>query len=436
MIHIVDAIMGSGKTEAAIKFMNDHPDRKYLYVTPFIDETYRIGGSCDRLDFHIPEKDQEHGWKKSNMFKDFLRSNENIACTHELYKRSDKETVDLIKNSDYTVIIDEVIDVLEGVDTTESDFKVLRSSGLLERVKDENNRNYDFYKKSEHFDYDDGVFSKIVNCAETGRLVSMNSDGGQQLVYWVFPKELFEVKNDVYVLCYMFDGSILRAYFDLMRLPYDRIGVQRVGSRWNGMGIFEFSDTCYMPSYISHLREMIHIYENPRFNAVGNSRTALSATWFKNHSADSAQIIDLKNNIYNFFNNFERKHGKALRCDEKLWTVFKKKTKQLQGRGYTKRHIGCSVKATNRYRDSIALVYAVNMFLQPDIKKFFSENQIEIDEDKWATESMIQWIWRSAIRDQKEIWIYIPSSRMRNLLKDWIADVERQYAEYADKLAV
>ena len=35
---------------------------------------------------------------------------------------------------------------------------------------------------------------------------------------------------------------------------------------------------------------------------------------------------------------------------------------------------------------------------------------------------MLQFIWRSAIRDGKEIWIYIPSIRMRTLLKKWIKE--------------
>ena len=46
-----------------------------------------------------------------------------------------------------------------------------------------------------------------------------------------------------------------------------------------------------------------------------------------------------------------------------------------------------------------------------------------LDVDKLALSEMIQWIWRSAIRDGKEIWIYIPSSRMRGLLEDWIKEV-------------
>ena len=36
---------------------------------------------------------------------------------------------------------------------------------------------------------------------------------------------------------------------------------------------------------------------------------------------------------------------------------------------------------------------------------------------------LIQWIWRSAIRDGEEIWIYIPVQRMRELLEQWIDEV-------------
>ena len=43
-----------------------------------------------------------------------------------------------------------------------------------------------------------------------------------------------------------------------------------------------------------------------------------------------------------------------------------------------------------------------------------------MEEDAYALSELIQWIFRSAIRDGKEIWLYIPSKRMRNLLIDWI----------------
>lgn len=41
-------------------------------------------------------------------------------------------------------------------------------------------------------------------------------------------------------------------------------------------------------------------------------------------------------------------------------------------------------------------------------------------EDDYALSEMIQWVWRSAIRDGKEIWVYIPSRRMRELFQNWL----------------
>ena len=46
-----------------------------------------------------------------------------------------------------------------------------------------------------------------------------------------------------------------------------------------------------------------------------------------------------------------------------------------------------------------------------------------MEENEYALGEMIQWIWRSAIRDGKEIWIYVPSRRMRELLKQWLIDL-------------
>jgi len=55
---------------------------------------------------------------------------------------------------------------------------------------------------------------------------------------------------------------------------------------------------------------------------------------------------------------------------------------------------------------------------------------VDVREDEAALSTMVQWIWRSAIRDGEEVWIYIPSKRMRSLLIAWIRDVERKYLEY------
>ena len=63
----------------------------------------------------------------------------------------------------------------------------------------------------------------------------------------------------------------------------------------------------------------------------------------------------------------------------------------------------CNTRATNEYRNRNALAYCVNRFLNPDYVKYFAEHGVEIDQDMFALSEMIQWIWRSAIREGKPI---------------------------------
>jgi hypothetical protein len=64
------------------------------------------------------------------------------------------------------------------------------------------------------------------------------------------------------------------------------------------------------------------------------------------------------------------------------------------------------------------------MYCNPNIKNYFLDKGIEIDENAFALGQLLQWIWRSAIRMNQPIWIYIPCARMRTLLTDWLNDTK------------
>ena len=59
-------------------------------------------------------------------------------------------------------------------------------------------------------------------------------------------------------------------------------------------------------------------------------------------------------------------------------------------------------------------------FLNPNIKRFFRNGGIEVDEEQWALAELIQWVWRGSIRNGKPMNLFIPSKRMRELLLDWL----------------
>ena len=100
--------------------------------------------------------------------------------------------------------------------------------------------------------------------------------------------------------------------------------------------------------------------------------------------------------------------------------LFKDFKNQVKGKGYTKGFIPANARATNLYKDKINCAYLINMYSNPMILKFFKNKGVNINEDDYALSCLIQWLFRSAIRENKNINLYIPSSRMRNLLKKWL----------------
>jgi len=41
-ITIVDSICGTGKTSWSIQYMNNNEEKKFIYITPYIDEVKRV----------------------------------------------------------------------------------------------------------------------------------------------------------------------------------------------------------------------------------------------------------------------------------------------------------------------------------------------------------------------------------------------------------
>ena len=109
-----------------------------------------------------------------------------------------------------------------------------------------------------------------------------------------------------------------------------------------------------------------------------------------------------------------------------IWTTFKdrvdkdsKKNKVIP-KGYRNAFISCNLRATNQYKDRDTVAYLINKHSDPIIIKFLNSKGATINEDIYSLSELIQFVWRSAIRDNKPINLYIPSERMRNIFKAWL----------------
>ena len=103
-----------------------------------------------------------------------------------------------------------------------------------------------------------------------------------------------------------------------------------------------------------------------------------------------------------------------------MWTTFKDYQSDLTGKGYGKGFVSLNMRATNAYRNRTAVAYIANRYLDPDIINFLKHHGCKPNRNAFALSEMLQFIWRSAIRDEKEITLYVPSKRMRDLLLGWM----------------
>lgn len=114
-IKVVDAICGVGKTSGAINMINQaNEEDRFLYITPLLDEVERVKSECSARKFKSPPV---YG-TKMNGIRHLLTKGKNIVSTHALFRMFDTETIALAFLQSYTLILDEVCDVVEMLDNS------------------------------------------------------------------------------------------------------------------------------------------------------------------------------------------------------------------------------------------------------------------------------------------------------------------------------
>lgn len=414
-IKICDSIMGSGKSSAAINYMNANPNKKFIYITPFLGEAARIRDACPELHFVEPSnKLPEYGFRKYNHIKSLFRDGENITSTHALFDRFSYEMIEDIRRHQYTLIIDEDVECLSKCSTIRTDD--INDQIALGRAV----RCGEGYIQFQNYENYHGSMREVMDLCEERELIDMCPDGDSftSLFCWVYPRRILKAFREVYLLTYMFPAQTIKWYFDLEGFQY-----QYIRTAYDG-NTYSFTDgEQYVPDYVSHIKEKIHIVGTKRMNHIGEDKHALSSTWYQRISKDpdseSARI--LRRNLANYFNEIVN----YIPTSERMWTTFESGKSIVRGRGYMRSDTAFNIRATNELRNKRALAYCVNVFINPFEKNYLVGRGVRVDEDAYALSSMVQWIWRSAIRDGGEIWLYIPSSRMRNLLIGWMDSISK-----------
>lgn len=425
-IKVIDAMMGAGKTTAMLNYVNAAPmSQHFIFVTPFLTEGERINAYCPARHFQTPEAydDPEHPGNaepRSKLidFKSFLRHQQNIVTTHALFERIDAEAAQLIADGNYTLIMDEVANVISKYEISPYDARILNRKCLVD-AQGQLSWNPE---ESQYW----GDFIHHKQMCDRGWLWRYNDS----VLISLLPPHLFTIFHQVFIMTYMFHAQFQRGYFEMFHLPYE---IWHVTGNSPDTYRITRKPTLYVPG---DLKSLIHICQDKKLNAIGAGEYALSSGWYE-RNADGQNMKQLKNNVYNYF-----RHAMGCHVEDALWTSYRKKPELYEKnckerppyfvpKSYATDFLSCNARATNEYRTRTVCAYAINRFPTPEINNFLANWNIKIDRNAWALSEMLQWIWRSAIRDGKEIWLYIPSERMRNLLQDWIDEVTTEANEAA-----
>jgi len=398
--NIIDSGCGTGKTEYAIRHLLKEEDR-VIYLTPYLREVERIRESCPHM--KEPIVSAETGKNKREAFMKLLNEGESIVMTHALFLTLEVEVAEKIREHGYRLVLDEVLNVLTPVSTRMMDIDTMFELGFLEDLDyggvrcTEKGLAYLDFAWSDLYHTTDYKFFMELEAARAGRLLHI----GESVFVWRFPADLLFSFSDVWILTYMFNQQTMSNYLRVH-------GVQLVFHYMEDYKLVEGYKKLEGKEYA----DLIDIVDSPKLNAIGKQKTALSSSWY-NNNYDKLDI--LRRHMINFVKRYASAKSKDV-----MWTSFKKSQEAIADKGFINGFVSCTARATNEYRDRTACAYLINRYENPLVYNYFHNCGLTVNQDVFALSELIQWLFRSAIRDKKPIKLYIPSSRMRGFLQSWL----------------
>ena len=409
--YIVDAMMGQGKTSAAATYINQSsPESRFIFLSPYVDEGDRIKDSCPTRHFAVLKK---RNGAKLNDLRFQVRQHKNIASTHALLERYTPDILEEITRGKYTLILDEAYAVTKTVTATQKrDFQYLLDNGIV--AIDPQTKHVSLV------DDDIGEFGGTSMCdmIERVRAGSIYYFHGRVLI-WIFPIHILQAFEKIIILTYMFEAQSICPYLKMHGYSFVYWSTRKLPS-----GLYEFCPYECGDKPAVDLSELIHPLDIEKLNQIGDSEKALCANWYDgDRRKGGSNIATLAKHIRNVQKNIYKCSAK-----EFMWTTYQRFQEDVQDKNIKPHFVPCNARASNQWRSKRYLAYGVNIYEHPDAADYFEMCGYPLNVDLMALSEMIQWIWRSAIRDGKEIWIYIPSRRMRTLLEDWMQSVSNKTA--------
>lgn len=420
MIEIVDEMPGTGKSHRMLEIINASPERNYLWVTPFLDESGdddsgklgRVRESAPELNFVTPSNKRFDN--KTDHLRHLLSRGENISITHALFTKIDKGMAEQIGLNNYHMIVDETI---EKVSIHSN--RVVKQKALIETIKG-------------------FIQLGVISVGSFGELswVGMSVGGYEEeqrlcnedllffhndrLIIKRYSSRVYELAESVTVLTYMFHASSMRVWLDACDIPYRYLKLDLRATSQERKNLIKELVT------IEDQYPEVHEWQDTRSRS-----TCFSSSWYK--KATQSELDTLSDIGTRLYGRWYRQGGN--KAPKIIYTTFKDYAEDVAGKGCKRKDysdpdsnfVAKNARAINGYADRSHIIYLVNTYPLVDVKEYL-DSLVDIDKrldsDDYALSEMIQFIFRSAIRNGEPVKIYIASERMKHLFIRWLDQPE------------
>ena len=403
VIEVLDSIMGSGKTTGIINWMVNNPQNKYMYVSPLLTEVEeRIPSSCEILEFVSPNTNL-HETKSAHLLQ-LLKKGKNVSFSHSLFTSLTKDHLYYIEKEGYVLVVDEEIDFISqysGNDYNRQDMITLEQSGHI-KINENDLGRVDWIWGEDQF-AEGSSYAKMKRMCELQMLHCAKRDRGMIVTH--LPLRLIVAAKRCVVMTYMFRGSVMDSFM-----------------RMKGVTVKDFTEVQLIKTEAQvkyEAAEKITLAETPSIRKIKHSpkKYRLSSSWYK----ESATREELKN-VSNAILSACRKHSR----EDVVYTLPKglleSKDRKIRIRGYNMEecYLFCGIKATNLYSHKTVMVHAFSRHPIQTLSAYLQDYGFPVDPDEFAISELVQWVWRSNIREGGKITLYIISKRMERLFKMWL----------------
>lgn len=443
-IHLVDSIPGSGKSTWMLSQFKQWSDSgrydQFVYVSPLLSEVggERVGNKFKdgRIQEALPDMDFRFpvplkGSKREHV-KRLVMEGKNLSCTHSLFCSIDSDTRDLLRDRKNVLVIDESLYAIEhykGV--SRQTVKNMLDSGEIgvdeatSRIK-WNHKDFPctLMDGNEDADFE---FKEFVELCDLGYAylcpVKDTKTGDMkwsEVLLWQYPVDTLAVFDDVYVMTYLFEGSVMSSWCKIHGIEVVNVEPDLIRST---------------EEVKSYLKENLVFLDNPSLREL--SGYSFSQDWWskagKVRKKDGELYIDhVRRVIENMVKN--KLSPMKLKVEDYLFTCPKdrweddgerKPLQKVRGRGFTHAdwvYSGC--RATNEFKGKKVVFYLINKHQNQRVKEYCDNKGFPVDPDKYAVAEMLQLLFRGCIREGNKMYVVMPGKRMYTLYQQWLNSEE------------